>query len=210
MKIKFNLDIFICILIAIITKNIEKYIIFMIFIIIHEMSHLVTGIILGLKPKKINVYALGLSLEFYSFGYIKYKNLKKILIYISGPIINFIIAVLLIVLNKTSCTEIIYINIILGMFNLLPIYPMDGGRIIKQIICISKGEKRSREIINKISNITVLCITALYSILILYLRNFAIFVAIIYLWLILIKENRNLRIQMKMYEALEQNKVSFL
>lgn len=204
MKIKFNIDIFICLLIAIVTKNIEKYAVFMLFIIIHEMAHLVTGIVLGVKPKRIDVYALGLSLEFYSFGHITYKNLRKILIYIAGPLINFAIAIVLIILNDKTYLDIIYINLILGFFNLLPIYPMDGGRILKQLLTIVKGEKASKIITNKVSNIAVAVITVCYSILILYVHNFAIFMVIIYLWIILIKENKNLKLQLKMYEVLER------
>lgn len=204
MKIKFNIDIFICLLIAIVTKNIEKYAVFMLFIIIHEMAHLVTGIVLGVKPKRIDVYALGLSLEFYSFGHITYKNLRKILIYIAGPLINFAIAIVLIILNDKTYLDIIYINLILGFFNLLPIYPMDGGRILKQLLTIVEGEKASKIITNKVSNIAVAVITVCYSILILYVHNFAIFMVIIYLWIILIKENKNLKLQLKMYEVLER------
>lgn len=204
MKIKFNIDIFICLVIAIVTKNIEKYTEFMLFIIIHEMAHLVTGIILGVKPKRIDVYALGLSLEFYSFGHITYKNLRKILIYIAGPLINFVIAIVLVILNDKTYLDIIYINLILGFFNLLPIYPMDGGRILKQVLTIIKGEKTSKIIINRVSNIVVTLITICYSILILYVHNFAIFMVIIYLWIILIKENKNLKLQLKMYEVLER------
>ena len=204
MKIKFNIDIFICLLIAIVTKNIEKYAVFMLFIIVHEMAHLVAGIVLGVKPKRIDVYALGLSLEFYSFGHITYKNLRKILIYIAGPLINFAIAIVLIILNDKTYLDIIYINLILGFFNLLPIYPMDGGRILKQLLTIVKGEKASKIITNKVSNIAVAVITVCYSILILYVHNFAIFMVIIYLWIILIKENKNLKLQLKMYEVLER------
>ena len=204
MKIKFNIDIFICLVIAIVTKNIEKYTEFMLFIIIHEMAHLVTGIILGVKPKRIDVYALGLSLEFYSFGHITYKNLRKILIYIAGPLINFVIAIVLVILNDKTYLDIIYINLILGFFNLLPIYPMDGGRILKQVLTIIKGEKTSKIIINRVSNIVITLITICYSILILYVHNFAIFMVIIYLWIILIKENKNLKLQLKMYEVLER------
>lgn len=204
MKIKFNIDIFICLLIVIVTKNIEKYAVFMLFIIIHEMAHLVTGIVLGVKPKRIDVYALGLSLEFYSFGHITYKNLRRILIYIAGPLINFAIAIVLIILNDKTYLDIIYINLILGFFNLLPIYPMDGGRILKQLLTIVKGEKASKIITNKVSNIAVAVITVCYSILILYVHNFAIFMVIIYLWIILIKENKNLKLQLKMYEVLER------
>lgn len=204
MKIKFNFDILICILIVFITKNIGNYAIFMFFILIHEIAHLLVGLLLGIKPKNINVYAFGLSLEFYSFGRVKYKNYKKLLIALAGPLMNLILAIIFIMLKQSQYTEIIYTNIVLAVFNLLPIYPLDGGRIIKSLLAIKLGEKTSKIVTNKLSYIVITIITACYSILILYIHNLAIFVVIIYLWLIIFRENKRLKMNLKMYEALEK------
>ena len=47
MQIKVDLKIFIAILIFLLTEQLNIYIVFMLFAIIHELGHVLTGIILG-------------------------------------------------------------------------------------------------------------------------------------------------------------------
>ncbi len=89
-------------------------------------------------------------------------------------------------------------------FNLLPIYPLDGGRILKGIIRLKKSEIKADEIINKISNIIIICLTAISSIAILYLKNPAIVFILIYLWAMVIKENKKYHIKKMMYSAVRK------
>lgn len=78
MKIKIDLKIFLIIAFYFITKNIEIFALTFIFILIHELGHALTGIILGLKISKINITILGLSIEFENYG--KERRINKIII----------------------------------------------------------------------------------------------------------------------------------
>ena len=135
MKIKINLQIFIFAIIFYLTKQIRIYTILMIFAFIHELGHLITGIILGLKVKSINIMPFGISINFedYSNKYI----MKKIIIAAAGPIVNLIIVILGMCNNWEE--DVIYANMLIGMFNLIPLYPLDGGRILKGILHILFG-----------------------------------------------------------------------
>ena len=62
MKLSIDLKIFAFIVIFIITRQIEIYALMMIFAIIHELTHMIVGIILGFKPEKIQINPLGLAL----------------------------------------------------------------------------------------------------------------------------------------------------
>lgn len=202
MVLKIDLKIFIFFVLFYLTKQIKLYATIMVLCVIHELGHVVMGLIMGLKIEKIEIMPLGLSVSFKlnidDFNKkIKKGNilqLKKIAIVAAGPFTNLIM--LLIVLNtninlKIVSNEILaYANILIMLFNLLPIYPLDGGRILKELIHIFKGSIKSKIYIRKISKIVMIFITMIASIGIMYLKNVAIFFIIIYLWVVVIKENR--------------------
>ena len=76
-----------------------------IFILLHELGHAITGVILGLKIKKININVLGLSIEFENYGKERINN--KIIIDMAGPVINIISFIIAVILKKE---EIVYIR----------------------------------------------------------------------------------------------------
>ena len=208
MKIKINLQIFIFAIIFYLTKQIRIYTILMIFAFIHELGHMVTGILLKLKPKSLNFMPFGISITFESYEYKRLIEIKKIIIACAGPLTNIIICVIASLLHIEDSTKeiIIYSNILIALFNLIPLYPLDGGRILKGIARLRYKEIKADEIINTISNIVIIILTAISSIMILYLKNISIIFILIYLWLMIIKENRKYNIKKRMYKILQKNK----
>ena len=216
MKIRLNLKIFIFIAIFILTKQIEKYSLLMIFAILHELGHMIAGIILGFKVDTIEIMPFGLSVSFE--GKVEYYNkkikkaskltLKKLLIAIAGPCVNVIFAILFLSFSLSifniETQTIVYANILIAIFNLLPIYPLDGGRIIKYVIHIIYGKKDAFYYINKISYISVVILTAISSIAILYLKNIAIVIILAYLWYLVISENKKYKNKKLIYARLKE------
>ena len=176
----------------------------MLFALIHELSHMMSGVFLGLKPKTLQIMPFGLSIIFETYESRKMINIKKIIIASSGPIVNIIIAIVVFIMNK-NLSNIIYANIIIAIFNLLPIYPLDGGRILKLILKNKYKYDKVEEIINKVSNATIIIITCLSSVLVLLWQNIGLVFVIAYLWLILIKENKRSQLHKKIYNTIEKN-----
>ena len=58
MKIKIDLKIFLIMILFLLTNQFGIYWIFMFFILIHELAHLLAGVLLGLKPKKMEIMPL--------------------------------------------------------------------------------------------------------------------------------------------------------
>ena len=211
MKIKINLNIFLFLVLFIITNQIEIYALIMIFALIHELAHLGLGIILGFKAETFKIMPFGFSIEFktntqdYNKKILKSNilSIKKILIAFAGPFVNFIIVLLGIFCGFEE--NIIYANLLILLFNLLPIYPLDGGRILKNILKIFFGNRKANKYINTISNCVLIILTMITSITILIYHNIALFAIIIVLWGMVIKENKRYYTYNKIYKTIDKS-----
>ena len=134
-------------------------------------------------------------------------QIKKIWIALAGPITNIMIMFITIIFNKNIETilyqEIIYSNLLIAIFNLLPIYPLDGGRVLKEVIHIMKGRKRAIELTNYISNVSMILLTFTSSIAIYYYKNIAILFIVAYLWCMIFIENKRYNLKKRIYKIME-------
>lgn len=205
MQITVNVQIFIIMLLFILTKQIKIYGILMLFTLVHELAHMFMGMILKLTPKKLNVTPFGFSISFENY---EKSEKKRFLIAISGPAINVVIAILFSFINMENYWKeiIIYSNILIAVFNMLPIYPLDGGRILKCILRKNFTWEIADKIINRTSNILTIFITACSSILVLVYHNIALILVLIYLWILNIKENKRYMLKTRVYNAVKNAK----
>lgn len=210
MSIKLDLKIFLFLLLFLLTSQVEIYILLMILACIHEIAHLIMGILLGFKPQELKITPVGLQIGFrvkceeYNQRIKKGNTLtiKRAIIAAAGPIINLIMVIIAITIlsNDLTYTNIwntnitietfIYANLLIAFFNLIPIYPLDGGRIIHEILHIAIGLEEADTYTHIISKITIIVLTVVTSIAILYFHNIAMVIILIYLWMMIIRENR--------------------
>ena len=64
MSIKFDIKILLCLIIFYITNQFEIYLLFMAFIIFHELAHLMIAILLGAKPITMEINQMGCAISF--------------------------------------------------------------------------------------------------------------------------------------------------
>ncbi len=215
MRFRIDLKIFIFMILFYFTKQIELYAFIMIFALIHELGHLIVGLLMGMKPEKIELMPFGVTISF-KINVKEYNRkikkgntfeIKKIIVALAGPITNFIIILVTCNLNLEIIKSliIIYTNFLIMVFNLLPIYPLDGGRILKGILHINFGKIKSEKYINNISKITLIIIMAISSILILYIKNISIFLIDVYLCYLVIKEDIKYKNIKSIYEKVLEN-----
>ncbi len=117
-------------------------------VIIHELCHSVVARRLGIPVKRITLFFLGGAAELPEEPPNPSVEFKMAVV---GPLSSFIIAAILgslwFMFQKGSFPrELIavtqygaYLNLILGGFNLLPAFPLDGGRIFRSILWKRKG-----------------------------------------------------------------------
>ena len=209
MRFRIDLKIFIIIILFYLTKQIQIYALIMIFALIHELAHLLAGILIKMKPEKLEIMPFGFSISFkinvYEYNK-KIKNgnmlsLKKIFVALAGPLINLLLMFIIFYLNinENMKLQMIYANLILAVFNLLPVYPLDGGKILKELLHIKFGIQKSYNYTNEIAIITTIVLTAISSVSIYYFKNIAIFLIIMYLWLIVLLEDKKCKRKMEIY-----------
>ena len=226
MRLKIDLKIFLFLFLFLLTSQIEMYIILMIFAIIHELGHLVAGLILKFKPEEVKLTPVGLQIRFKidsreyneKIKEARSLNIKKAIIALAGPLTNLIIAVVTIIIgyfnaniqNTYIYQIIIYANFLIAMFNLIPIYPMDGGRVLNELLKIFIGNKKAYKITYIVSKTILILLTAVASILVLYIQNIAIVIILAYLWYLEVIEirryNRRKNIE-KIIHNLEKEKI---
>ena len=194
MKLRIDLKIIAVILIFLFTRQLNTYCIIMFFCFLHELGHIITAKLFKMRIEKIEILPCGFSASFFSYnssGFSKSFSMQELLVALAGPIVSLMLALSFQYIDDTNFTivtkqEIVYSNILILIFNLLPLYPLDGGRILKNILNIKLSRNNTENIINKVSSVTIILLTIVSSIAVYYFKNIAIFLVCIFLWNIIL------------------------
>ena len=136
-------------------------------IILHEFGHVITGQKLGYKTKDIIILPIG--------GISRFEKLpdspkEEFLISISGPLVNLVIAILLYMISPFSLSNfpsldltelnranflflLFEVNLLLGIFNLVPAFPMDGGRVFRALLSLFISKIKATEIASAVGTV---------------------------------------------------------
>ncbi len=142
-------------LICYITRQLETLLMCYFIMTVHELSHLVAALWIGLTPSKIVIYPFGLNLKLKNK--MVYSLSDEIILYLSGPLSNIIMALVsLFFSDSTPFKNEFYIqNIALFLLNMLPCVPLDGGVILRKVIAYFKGYKKADTIMKIISGVLI-------------------------------------------------------
>ena len=116
-------------------------------VVLHELGHSLTAMRFGVHVRRILLMPIGGMAE---FDQIPRRPSQELLITIAGPAVNFAIAaVLWCVVDlhggldesaSVSLTDLgrtlLRWNLAMGFFNLIPAFPMDGGRILRALLAL--------------------------------------------------------------------------
>src|SRR5688572_27622315 len=113
-------------------------------VVLHELGHSFTAMHYGIGVRRILLMPIGGMAE---FDAIPRQPVRELWITLAGPAVNFVIAgVLWLLLPPAAGGEIETMNVVdfghllmkwnvlMGVFNLLPAFPMDGGRILRAVL----------------------------------------------------------------------------
>ncbi len=141
------------VLISIICSYNNIFLLAFLWVILHELSHMIVASLIGCKFNNIQLHIFGAKAELLDLE--EFTDKKKLLIYIAGPAFNGIMAIILFIigLNIKSfiINESINLNIGLVFFNLLPAYPLDGSRIYEILLSKKMLYKKAQKIMSIVS-----------------------------------------------------------
>ena len=113
-------------------------------VVLHELGHSLTAMHYGIGVRRILLMPIGGMAE---FDAIPRQPVRELWITLAGPAVNFVIAgVLWLLLPPAVGSDIETMtvvdfghllmkwNLLMGVFNLLPAFPMDGGRILRAVL----------------------------------------------------------------------------
>lgn len=118
-------------------------------VILHELGHALTARRFGVPTRSITLYPIG---GLARLERIPSDPMKEFWIAVGGPAVNVVIAVVLAALLVATggtfapdalqapashmLASLMWINVALAGFNMLPAFPMDGGRVLRSLLAM--------------------------------------------------------------------------
>ncbi|NHF59673.1 CBS domain-containing protein [Flavobacteriaceae bacterium TP-CH-4] len=131
-------------------------------VVLHELGHALTARRFNIVTRKITLLPIG---GVASLEKIPEKPEQELLVALAGPAVNVIIAILLALIvpvrsyfsfDAVVLEEMLYqvnfqnflfylliANVLLVVFNLIPAFPMDGGRVLRALLSFKLGRVRA-------------------------------------------------------------------
>ncbi len=128
-------------------------------VLLHEFGHIFAARRYGVKTPDVTLWPFG---GIANLERIPEKPTEELVVAIAGPLVNVAIAAVLILLLGATVdpahlaniedpkigmvAKLAGANLFLAVFNMIPAFPMDGGRVLRALLAIRLGFARATEI----------------------------------------------------------------
>lgn len=129
-------------------------------VVLHELGHALTAKRYGINTKMITLLPIG---GVASLEKMPEKPKQELMVALAGPAVNVVIALLLWLilpsLQNMPAEDffmhitpanflymLLFVNVVLVLFNAIPAFPMDGGRVLRALLAFKLGRVRATQI----------------------------------------------------------------
>jgi Zn-dependent protease/CBS domain-containing protein len=128
-------------------------------VLLHELGHVFAARRYGVKTRDVTLWPFG---GIANMEEMPEKPAQELVVALAGPAVNVVIAAVLLLwlgsqldpenLTKIEdpavslATKVAGANIILVLFNMIPAFPMDGGRVLRALLSMWMGNTRATEL----------------------------------------------------------------
>jgi len=123
-------------------------------VVAHEFGHILTARRFGVKTPEVILSPIG---GIANMDRIPDNPRQELLVAVAGPLVNVAIAALLILAGGLSFGQfraidfetsslverLAFVNVSLVAFNLIPAFPMDGGRVLRALLAMAVGHQKA-------------------------------------------------------------------
>ena len=159
-------------------------------VVLHEFAHALTARRFGIKTRDITLLPIG---GVSSLERMPDEPRQELLVAVAGPALNLVLAAILALLalalghsllpspeleSVPMLVGLVWINVVLGVFNLLPAFPMDGGRVLRAILALRMSQVRATRVAAGLGQAMAL----LFGLVGLFISPVLVFIAL-FLWM---------------------------
>lgn len=139
------------------TQNVIFIILLFGCVVLHEFGHILMARRFGIRTPEVTLLPIG---GVASLERMPEKPSQELAVALAGPLVNIVIAVILVAVGGavidndlshvddpklTLVTRLAATNIFLAVFNMIPAFPMDGGRVLRAILAMNMEPKRATQ-----------------------------------------------------------------
>lgn len=161
-------------------------------VVLHELGHALTARRYGVRTRDITLYPIG---GLARLERIPEAPLQELLVALAGPAVNLLIAAGLALLLLAGGRELgaladvdltrgpfferlLLVNLFLAGFNLIPAFPMDGGRVLRALLATRLSFARATELAASVGQ----ALAIVFGFVGLFTNPFLLFIAL-FVWL---------------------------
>lgn len=189
------------ILIILVCSYNSMFIFALLWVFLHELAHILVALKFGCKFYNIELHVFGMRADLLDIDSL--KSSQKILVYLSGALLNIFLAIMFYTINIRYNNNFIEtsmnLNIGLAIFNLLPAYPLDGSRVFEILLSKKMLFKKAQKVISIISYFIAILFMVIAALIYIFLHSLNISMiigAIIIIYITRIEEHTTMYITM--------------